>query len=183
MAKHIINKESGLAILPVLIAAIIVAFFVMYFLADMQSSTQSIQVATVQKQETQALAYGGAQATATLNSYPNWPEIMSSPQYFDPTYNGPNNTQTPVLPSLSYWQSCTSAQYPCAKFTYNENGVPITIEYIIYADNSLSVPLSGYQDSGQIHPTQRYYVAFVHASTSNNNIEANKLFILRKVMM
>lgn len=178
------NKESGFALLPVLIMSIVIGLFLLIYEMDMQKSSISISQGQLHAAQTAALSMGASQAAQTLNNYTNWPEVLPSAQYFSPLPVVGGVPQSPAIPSPSYWQSCASAtNNPCASFTETENGVPLTVQYIIYQSMGLPQEISGYQTSGSpaLQPP-RFYTTFVHVSNASDSSQVTEVVLLRKVL-
>lgn len=181
--NNTISKESGFSLFITIIFSFIISIFVIVYLYNLMQSNENIGNGNLNIIEKAALNYGGREAANVLNSYPNWPELLSNPQYFSPDPVSGGQTQTPSMPDNTYWNSCTSASNPCGSLQKTENGITLNIEFILYPANGLSQQLSAYQQSGSVKPTERFYLAFVHVSNKNNTSVTNEVFLLRKVLM
>jgi len=184
------HREAGLALLPTLLLLFVIAAFLALFVEEQNGSSLSIGNHLSRHLLALALDQGAADASATLNGYNNWPEILTannanalSPAYIAgglPTNQNPNAVATP---GNGFWQSCV-ANNQCATFQVTENGVLLSGEYVIYSANSLTQKISGYEDQqAQVGPTSRQYIAFVYVTNLAQSIEVQKEYVLRKTLL
>lgn len=179
------KDESGMALLPVLLLLTVLAFFLVVFLNQQEGASESLSAHMVHHLETDALDYGAQQAAQVLNTYSNWPEILtaSNPQALAPDYIALPATTQPTTPNNAFWQSC-AGNNECATYSETENGVTFTGEFVLYPANGISEKVSGFEDQqDQVGPTSRQYVVYVRVSNSLNSMVAEKEFVMRKNLL
>lgn len=185
MSHHIVHKDgtnAGFILLPVLLLMLVLAFAVLLVLNDVFSNSVIGSQSNAQSNMRDALSIGAEQASAQLNSYTNWPEIITDSGSTLDGYQSIASNVYPTQPTSAFWSTC-AANNECVQNSINLNGVDILIQWTIMPSNGYAKRISGYAyQSGGNGPTQRNYIAFVRVQSPSGQ-QSMENIILKKSLL
>ena len=186
-----VSNEKGLSSIIVMVIMFVLAVITLISLRSTYTNSVVGSRAQLISTEKSVCDIGLQEANTTLQSYPNWPEILtySNNSALAPAFQPiPSGATVPPTPTTSFWQTCES-QNLCAK-----GAAPITISniqykvlYVMYPGGGLSISQNGSSVSetghnvGNVHA--RYYIAFIHSEPVHGNGGFTVNVIMRKIMM